>query len=116
MANTIYLDPDTWDMTVDSFGNWAMASPPYAVAQDVASECRLWLGEARYDANAGIPYEKAVLGELPPPAKLISWYKKAAEGVPLVDEADPILMFDKRVLSGEIHVSLTNGEDFNLTI
>lgn len=114
--DTIYLDPDTWDMTVDSYGNWAVASSPYAVAQDVASECRLWLGEARYDKTKGIPYEPSVLGELPPPVKLISWYKQAAEGVPEVDKAEVILQYRDRKLGGEIQCQLKDGTTQTLTI
>ena len=38
--STLLLDPDTWDLTVDNNGNIAVAAPPYAVAQDVASAIR----------------------------------------------------------------------------
>ena len=116
MKQTIYLDPDTWDMVADSYGNIAVASPPYAVAQDVASEARLWLGEARYDNTKGIPYETSVLGELPPPAKLISWYKSAAEGVPDVKNAEVVLQYSNRHLQGQIQVTLNDGEAFALNI
>lgn len=114
--DTIYLDPLRWDMQVDSFGNIAVASSPYAVAQDVASECRLWLGEARYDNSKGVPYEQSILGERPPSAKLISWFKQAAEGVPEVDVATVILDFKDRNLTGQIQVSLEDGNDFTLAI
>ena len=114
--DTIYLDPLRWDMQVDSFGNIAVASSPYAVAQDVASECLLWYGEARYDNTKGIPYEPSILGELPPPAKLISWFKQAAEGVPEVDTATVLLNFENRHLTGEIQVTLNSGDNFTLTI
>lgn len=114
--DTLYLDPETWDLTADSYGNIAVASSPYATAQDVASECRLWAGEARYDATKGIPYEGSILGELPPPAKLIGWYKDAAEGVPGVEKATVILDYGNRRLSGEIQCTLADGEGFTLTL
>ena len=116
MPDTMYLDPDACDLTFDSYGNFAQASEPYATAQDVASECRLWKGEALFDETAGIPYETSILGELPPPAKLISWYKKAAENVPDVFSAEPILQFKGRDLGGEIHITLENGSNFSLAI
>jgi len=114
--DTLYLDPETWDLVVDSYSNIAVASSPYAVAQDVASECLLWHGEARYDTSKGIPYEPSILGELPPPAKLISWFKSAAEGVPEVDTANVVLDFKDRHLTGEIQISLESGETFSMNI
>ena len=113
--DTLYLNDD-WDLTVDSLGNIAMASSPYAVAQDVASECKLWLGEARYDTTKGIPYDTSILGELPPPAKLISWYKTAALGVPEVKTTDVILQYSNRHLTGQIQCALADGTNFTLNI
>ena len=50
----MFLNPDTWDLVVDDYGNIAMAESPYAIAQDVASACRLWLGPIRHDARHSI--------------------------------------------------------------
>lgn len=111
--DTLYLNDD-WDLTVDSFGNIAIANAPYAIAQDVASECKLWKGEARYDTSKGIPYETSILGRLPPPAKLMAWYKDAAEGVPGVAESKVILQYSNRHLTGEIQCTLDDGEKISL--
>ena len=113
--DTLYLT-DQWDLSADSMGNIALASSPYAVAQDVASECKLWLGEARYDTTKGIPYDTSILGELPPPAKLISWYKTAALGVPEVKTADVILQYSNRHLTGQIQCSLDDSTTFALSL
>lgn len=113
--DTIYLNEE-WDMTLDSFGNIAVANAPYAIAQDVASECKLWLGEARYDQTKGIPYETDILGQLPPPAKLMTWYKEAAEGVPGVAESTVILQYGNRTLSGQIQCALEDGTEFSLNL
>lgn len=112
--DTLYLDPETWDLTLNSQGDVAVASAPYATAQDVASECKLWLGEARYDKTKGIPYETGILGQLPPPAKLMTWYKEAAEGVPGVAESTVILQYGNRTLSGQIQCALEDGTEFEL--
>lgn len=113
--DTLYLNDD-WDLTVDSFGNIAVANAPYSTAQDVASECKLWLGEARYDQTKGIPYETDILGQLPPPAKLMAWYKDAAEGVPGVAESTVILQYGNRTLSGQIQCALEDGTEFSLNL
>ena len=43
--NTLYLDPQSWDLALDVAGNIALAKDPYAKAQDVASAARLFVGE-----------------------------------------------------------------------
>lgn len=63
---TLLLDQAAWDLVIDSSGNIAMAAPPYALAQDVASAVRTFLGELWYNQNEGIPYFEEVLGHLPP--------------------------------------------------
>ena len=55
--NTLLLSVDGWDLTQDAAGNIALASPPYAVAQDVASACQAWKGELWYDTTLGIDFE-----------------------------------------------------------
>ena len=37
MANTLLLDRTVWDLLLDGSGNIAIATEPYATAQDVAS-------------------------------------------------------------------------------
>lgn len=44
MANTVLLNPRTWDLILNSSRSIAMASEPYALAQDVASACKLFKG------------------------------------------------------------------------
>ena len=60
---TLFLDPKTWDLTLDSEGNIAYAKDPYAKAQDVASAVRLFKGELYYDTEKGIPYFDETLGK-----------------------------------------------------
>lgn len=114
--NTLYLLPDTWDLTVDASGNIAMASDPYAVAQDVASACLLWQGEALFDVRRGIPYKTGVLGHLPPIAMLFDWYRTEAELVPEVAKALPVFIYSNRELSGQIQITLTDGTQTNVNI
>ena len=82
MYNTILLDTDAWDLVLDSSGNIALAAPPYALAQDVASAVRTFKGEVYYDQTQGIPYFDEVLGKLPPAALLIQLITNQALTVP----------------------------------
>ena len=55
MASTLALELQDWDLCVDTSGNIALATEPYAIAQDVASACKTFLGECWYDTTYGIP-------------------------------------------------------------
>jgi hypothetical protein len=64
--STLLLDVGLWDLTLDAFGNIAVAAPPYAIAQDVASACRTVLGEVYYDTTLGVDYFGTIFGYTPP--------------------------------------------------
>ena len=113
---TLYLDPSSWDLTVDAARNIALAADPYATAQSVANAGRLWLGEAPYDNARGIPYETEILGKQPPPQLLSSWYETEALTVPNVASVVAVLQFDRapRALTGQIQCTLTDGTVINV--
>jgi hypothetical protein len=101
--NTLLLDQTAWDLVIDSSGNIAMATPPYALAQDVASAVRLFLGELWYNTQKGIPYFEEVLGHLPPLSLLTGYIEKAALTVPGVVTAQCIISeFNAREISGQV--------------
>lgn len=56
MFNTLLLDQTAWDLVLDAHGNIAVATPPYALAQDVATAVRTFLGDNYYNTTLGIPY------------------------------------------------------------
>lgn len=108
---TLLLDQDNWDLVLDTSGNIALASEPYAVAQDVASSARLFAGELWYDTAKGIPYFSQVLGYLPPASLLNEYYKNAALSVPTVEAVTMYLEpLANRELSGQIQFTTNQGE------
>ncbi|EEO27188.1 hypothetical protein [Oxalobacter paraformigenes] len=116
--NTMFLNPDTWDLVVDVDGNIAMASDSYAIAQDVASACRLWKGEARYDTTRGMPYEQSILGQMPPMSMLNRWFENEAETVPEVGSVLPVLYLDRQhsTLAGQLQITRDNGEEISISV
>jgi hypothetical protein len=60
------LDRSTWDLVLDASGNIAVASAPYALAQDAASAIRLLAGELWYDTAQWVPYSSKSSGQAPP--------------------------------------------------
>ena len=113
---TLLLDRTVWDLVLDTSGNIALASNPYAIAQDVASAVKLFLGECWYDTTKGIPYFDQVLGHLPPQSVVKSYVEGAALTVPEVVQAQcTIVSIKDRVLTGQIEVIDTEGVSHNVT-
>lgn len=108
--NTLLLDTETWDLCSDAAGNIAVASDPYAMAQDVASACRLFLGELWYDDSQGIPYFNDVLGTSPPTSFIQAQLVAAALTVPGVVEATAVsLSFVDGTYTGQVQFSDVSG-------
>lgn len=108
--NTLLLDQREWDLVLDAQGNIAIASSPYAVAQDVASAVRTMSGELWYDTTQGIPYLNGVLGGEPNFPFLKARIEAAALAVPTVAKARCVFAtFANRVLTGQIQIIDTNG-------
>ncbi len=106
---TLLLNPQTWDLMVDAGGNIAVASEPYALAQDVASACRLFQGELWYDKTQGVPYWQ-ILGQLPPLQFVKNSYVTAALSVPgIVAAVCYITGLVNRVISGQVQTTDTAG-------
>lgn len=110
MLNTLLLDQTAWDLVLDASGNIAMAAPPYALAQDVASAVRTFLGEVYYDTTQGIPYFEEVLGHLPPASMLTQLISNQALTVPGVTAAQTVITsFTGGGVSGQIQFSDESG-------
>lgn len=109
--NTLYLDTSVWDLAVDASGNIAMATEPYALAQDAASAIRTFAGEVYYDTAQGVPYWVQTLGQTPPLALVKAQMIDAALTVPGVASAVVYFSgFTGRALSGQIQVKTTAGQ------
>ncbi len=112
MANTLLLDTVTWDLVADSNGNIAMASEPYALAQDAASACKLFKTELWYDTTQGVPYWQSILGVMPPLALLKSSYEAAAKSVPDVESVRVFIatITRDRVVTGQVQIQSSGGQ------
>ncbi|WP_205626467.1 hypothetical protein [Novosphingobium fuchskuhlense] len=90
-------------MCLTSTGDIAVAVEPYAQEQDVASECRLILGEAWYDTTIGIPYITDILGRAVPVQLIKEYLVAAAKRVPGVANVTVYLSsITARGLSGQV--------------
>ncbi|MGB3434889.1 hypothetical protein [Achromobacter sp.] len=104
------LDRTDWDLVLDVAGNIALASNPYAVAQDVASAVKLFKGELFYNTVPGVPYWQEFLGHQPPLALVREHVQRAAMTVPEVASAICTLTsFNDRALAGYVEITLQDG-------
>lgn len=112
MAKTLLLDQSAWDLVLDASGNIAVASEPYATAQDVASAVRTFLGECWYNTEFGIPYWQKILGQLPPTSLIKRSIETQALRIPGVVNVRTVLVsFKDRQLTGQIQFTDTNGNE-----
>ncbi|TAL90896.1 MAG: hypothetical protein EPN62_00740 [Candidimonas sp.] len=113
---TLLLDRTAWDLVLDASGNIALASNPYAIAQDVASAVKLFKGELWYDTTKGIPYFQEILGQWPPIALIRAYVEKAALTVPEVVQAQcTIVSTTDRTITGRVEVIDVDGQTHNVT-
>jgi len=108
--NTLYLDRTAWDLTADAAGNIAMASNPYALAQDCATAIRTFLGDVYYDQTIGIPYLTEDFNAPPPLELYRAQCRDAALAVP--DVVDARVYFEgvkDRKLTGQVQLTDTAG-------
>jgi hypothetical protein len=119
--DSLLLDPTTWDLTTDEFGDVATCGdatptpvttrgPGYRMAQDVANRCLAWRGEVYYDTTQGVPYD-SLLGTANLPL-LQSYITTEALKVDPVAAVDASLTFTRgrtRNVSGTIFVSDAQG-------
>lgn len=112
MANsTLLLDTVAWDLTLDANGNIAVASAPYALAQDAASAIKTFLGEVYFDVTAGVPYITQILGKNIPLPLLKQLLINAALTVPGVVSAQVFIgSLTDRILSGQVQVVSNTGQ------
>lgn len=107
---TLLLLPSTWDLTVDVSGNIAVASDPYSMAQDAASEIKTFAGEVYYDTTIGVPFWASILGKLPALTLVKAKFVAAALRVPGVVAARCFISsFTGRKLSGQVQIVDASG-------
>jgi hypothetical protein len=110
--STLCLDVSTWDLIADASGNVAVANPPYAVAQDVASALKTFFGEVWYDDTIGVPYLTTILGRVPPLSVFKQQMVSAALTVPSVVSAVCTIQNYSRVtrlVIGQVQFTTQNG-------
>ena len=111
-AHTLYLQPDSWDITLDSSGRIARSTQAYAIAQNVANAVRLFTGEAFFAMDEGIPHFDIELGKTRPALSVLrACMREAALNVEGVLDAQITLDdVQERKLTGEILLTVADGD------
>lgn len=111
ITKSFMLETDSWDISLDSFGNIAITDNPYAVAQDVACACLTFLGESWYDTSLGIPYYQRILGHWPGTQLINTKMQTEALKLPYVQSAACTVTIGKgdRKCAGVMTITDTNN-------
>jgi hypothetical protein len=114
--STLLLDTATWDLTLDASGNIARADPPYAVAQDMSSQCRQWRGEFIFNVNDGVPLS-TILGSAPNLGLMKSDFAVAAGQVPGTSNVKCfITSIVNRQVTGQVQATVTLSDGSTLVV
>ncbi len=116
---TFLLEWGSEDLCLDASGNIAVASAPYSIAQDVATQMQTFLGEVWYDTTAGVPYWQQILGKSPPLSLIVDALQTQALLVPDTATATATLGGPdaiKRGVIGQMLVTDTEGTTFVIPI
>ncbi|WP_271838576.1 hypothetical protein [Commensalibacter communis] len=107
---------DDWDIYVDGTGQLAVTpSGEYNVAQMVANEVKLFLGEGWYDRSQGLPHFAITFSanpNLPLIQTLILDHVNDVEGV--VESDMDFYVDNERTMRGVIIASTSNGKLVNV--
>ena len=111
-GHTLYLNPDSWDLTLDSSGRISTSAGAYAIAQNVANAVRLFTGEAFFAQDEGIPHFEIELGYTRPALSVLrARIREAALNVEGV--LDAVVNLDgvqNRKLTGEILLTVADED------
>lgn len=101
-----------WDLVIDTSGNLAVAKGGEALAQDVASAVRTFLGEAWYDGTLGVPYYENILGRRVSLQYLKQVFANAGLIVPNVASIKIFLTGPSlgRVIGGQLQITSVDGQ------
>ena len=112
----LMLETSEWDLIPTQDGDIATCSAPYAVAQSVANEVKLFSGEAYYTPSQGIPYDPDVLGRSVSLNYVATLLETAASGVPNVVASQANVYLSGRELRGTILVTTDSGIDLTVGV
>jgi hypothetical protein len=107
---TLLLNPSTWDLMIAADLNIAVASEPYALAQDAASAIKLFQSVDYYDVTRGVPYWQQILGRWPSIRVMKANFVAAAKTVPGVTAATCYIeSIEDRRPKGQVQVTDATG-------
>lgn len=113
---TFALDQTTWDLFLDTNGNWGIAENPYSVAQDASTAMRTFLGEKIFATDEGVPYLEELLGKAAPLQLVQSLMDNEALRAPDSKSASTeILESEGGKVTGETKIKTIDGDTLTVS-
>ncbi|MCF9034187.1 hypothetical protein [Acinetobacter nectaris] len=114
-TRSLQLD-DTWDMQLNSVGDWATTTQSDAVVQDVSCACMTLKGEVLFDGDLGIPFFEKILGRTPSLQLLSHHLKTQALKLSTVRNVSVQLNPDKKTRSTTGYLEITDNNNQTSTV
>ncbi len=117
MSATLPLDPESWDLVLDTSCDWTSSKEEeFVAAQSVANACLLSTDDAYFFPEEGIPYKWDILGN-PPSRPLVEAYiKREALAVPQVVRCEiKDFSFIDRTIHGSVVIWTENGGHYDVS-
>lgn len=115
--STLYLDADTWDLTLDAAGRIKTVDGDYATAQNVSNAVRAFTRDMYFNQLDGVPHFDTDVSRRPQDTVIRSRINRAARLVPGVARATTTLTrFEGRTMEGEIAITTTANVNLSITI
>jgi hypothetical protein len=115
---TWLIDWESGGICLDANGNIAVASAPYSIAQDAATQMSTFRGECWYDTTQGVPWWQQIAGKRPPASLIASLYEAQVLLVPDVESAVATIagVNAQRGVIGQMLVTDTDGNETALPL
>lgn len=109
---------DDWDISLDSNGDFTMATDNYAIAQNTACRCRAFTNDMYFNQEDGVPHFSVDISQQPNTSIIAAAMEEVAAGTDGVSEAalSDVTLTTDRTLEAELTLTLDNGDTINLTI
>ena len=118
MSSSLFINPNTWNLAVDSNRNIAVCADPYALAQNVSNAVRVFKGECYFSVEYGIDYLGDILGYTPPLSLIKARYEELAKTVKGVADARCTItgLTKERVCNGYITITTVEGGSLDISL
>lgn len=107
-SKSFYLDPDSWDITLDGSGQMKISNNPYSIAQDVACAVKVIRGECYFDNTLGLRYYDELMGQPCSTGTVTAAIRAEAMKITTVSNASVTIIPDQSTRTSKVYIEITD--------